>query len=135
MSAFTGVTPILNVKNLNAATDYYVNRLGFRKKWEWGEAATFGAVERGAAVLFLCQGAQGPPGVWLTVWVDDVDALHQEYLASGAIIREAPMNFPWENREMLVQDLDGHYLRMTGPATGPPDEGCYRTARSGPAGS
>ena len=31
------------------------------------------------------------------------------------------MNFRWETREMLVEDLDGHRFRMSGKVTGPVD--------------
>jgi hypothetical protein len=39
----------------------------------------------------------------------------------GAIIRQAPANFPWGLREMNVEDLDGHRLRLGSEATGPVD--------------
>jgi predicted enzyme related to lactoylglutathione lyase len=117
------------VKDFRASIDYYVNRLGFEKKWDWGEPPVFGCVARARAVIFLCQGGQGQPGTWMSIFLDDVDALHEEYKASGAIIVEPPMNFPWEHREMLVGDPDGHRLRMTGNPTGPPDEGHQNTAR------
>jgi len=71
--------------------------------------------------IFLCQGAQGGPGTWLSVFVHDVDALYEDYQRRGAIIRQAPTNFPWGIREMNVEDLDGHRLRMGSDATAPAD--------------
>lgn len=122
MNGFDGSIPILNVKNFAASMDYYVNKLGFEKKWDWGNPAAFGCVSRGKVSIFLCEGAQGRPGMWMSIFLHDVDALHEEYKKSGAIIREPPMNFPWEHREMLVEDLDGHRFRMSGEPTGPADE-------------
>jgi catechol 2,3-dioxygenase-like lactoylglutathione lyase family enzyme len=118
---FECVRPILNVRNVPASLDYYVQKLGFRVAWTWEEPATFAAVQRDGLELFLCQRGQGHPGTWLAIFVDDVDALHAEYLASGAIIRQAPTNFPWGTREMNVEDPDGHRIRMTGESTGQPD--------------
>src|SRR5260370_8737584 len=115
-------TPILNVKCFDASMDYYVNKLGFQKKWDWGEPPTFASVGRGKVEIFLCQGAQGQPGMWMSIFMKDVDALHQEYQQSGAIIREPPVNFPWSTREMLIEDLDGHRFRMSGKPTGPADK-------------
>jgi hypothetical protein len=122
MQVFHAVTPILNVKNFGASIDYYVNQLGFRKKWDWGNPPVFGCVARGNVNLFLCQGAQGQSGMWMSIFLEDVDALHEEYKNSSAIIRLAPTNMPWQTREMNVVDLDGHCMRMSSDATGPVDE-------------
>jgi uncharacterized glyoxalase superfamily protein PhnB len=122
MNEFENVVPILNVKNFAASMDYYVNMLGFRKKWDWGDPPTFGCVTRGKVNIFLCEGAQGQPGVWMSIFTEDVDALHEEYKTSGAIIRLEPTNMPWGTREMNVEDPDGHRLRMGSEATGPADE-------------
>jgi uncharacterized glyoxalase superfamily protein PhnB len=54
--------------------------------------------------------------------VADVDALHEEYKKSGAIIRQSPTNMPWGVREMNVQDPDGHRFRMGSHSTGPADQ-------------
>ncbi len=35
MNQFECVVPILNVKNFAESMDYYVNKLGFAKKWAW----------------------------------------------------------------------------------------------------
>jgi len=122
MDDFHGATPILNVKNLAASMDYYINKLGFQKKWDWGEPPTFGCVARGNVRIFLCEGAQGQAGMWMSIFLDNVDALHEEYKKTGAIIRQAPTNMPWGTREMNVQDLDGHRFRMSGESAGPVDE-------------
>ncbi len=122
MNEFEGVVPILNVKNFAASMEYYVNKLGFRKKWDWGNPPTFGCVTRGKVDIFLCEGAQGQRGVWMSIFTEDVDALHEEYKKSGAVIRLAPTNMPWGTREMNVEDLDGHRMRMGSDATGPADE-------------
>ena len=119
MNEFSGAVPILNVKDFAASMDYYVNKLGFKKEWDWGNPADFGCVGRGEAQIFLCEGGQGQPGMWMSIFLEDVDALHEEYKKSGAIILKEPKNYPWGSREMLVEDLDGHRLRMTGESKGP----------------
>ena len=122
MNDFECVVPILNVKSFAAAMDYYVNQLGFRKKWDWGDPPTFGCVTRGKVEIFFCEGAQGKPGMWMSIFTEDVDALYKEYQRSGAIIRQPPTKMPWSTREMNVEDLDGHHLRMGSDSTGPADE-------------
>jgi catechol 2,3-dioxygenase-like lactoylglutathione lyase family enzyme len=122
MNEFECVIPILNVKNFAASMDYYVNKLGFSKKWDWGSPPTFGCVTRGKIELFFCEGAQGQPGTWMSIFMDDVDALYDEYKSRGAIIRQPPTNMPWGVREMNVEDPDGHRFRMGSDSTGPVDE-------------
>lgn len=118
MSDFEEAVPILNVKDLGASMDYYVQKLGFEKKWDWGDPPDFGCVGRGKVEIFLCQGCQGQPGMWMSIFMDDVDALYKEYKKSGATILDPPTNYPWQTREMLVEDLDGHRFRMSGTPTG-----------------
>ena len=122
MNDFECVVPILNVKNFAVSMDYYVDKLGFRKKWDWGDPPNFGCVTRGNVEIFLCEGAQGQPGTWMSVFVDNVDALHEEYKTRGAVIRQPPTNMPWGTREMNVQDPDGHHFRMGSHSQGPAHE-------------
>lgn len=118
---FESAVPILNVKNVTASITYYVEKLGFHKEWDWGSPPAFACVFRDAVRIFLCQDAQGAPGTWISIFIQDVDALHEDYKKRGAMIRQAPANYPWGMREMNVEDLDGHRLRIGSEATGPDD--------------
>lgn len=120
-SNFHGITPILNVSNFGASMEYYVRKLGFSQKWAWGEPPSFGCVARDKVSIFLCEGAQGRPGTWIMIFVEDVDALHQDYEQRGANILQPPTNMPWETREMHVEDPDGHRLRFGSDSTAPAD--------------
>ena len=124
MSDFECATPILNVEDLHASMDYYVQKLGFEKQWDWGDPPDFGCVKRGKVEIFLCQGGQGQPGTWMSIFMDDVDALYEEYKKSGATIIDPPRDYPWQTREMLVEDLDGHRFRMSGEPIGDADQSC-----------
>jgi catechol 2,3-dioxygenase-like lactoylglutathione lyase family enzyme len=106
---FERAEPILSVRDLPASLRYYVDVLGFTNA-DWG-TDTFTAVTRDGAGLYLCQGAQGRPGTWAWIGVEDVGLLHHEYTASGATIRLSPHNYPWAY-EMQVEDPDGHVLRF-----------------------
>jgi ankyrin repeat protein len=110
---FERLVPVLKVGNLAAALDYYVSKLGFRKRFEWGSPATFASVSRNDVEIFLSQEERvGPTS--LSVFVQDVDALYDDYQASGALIRRPPFDFPWGVRGMDVEDVDGHHLRFSG---------------------
>ncbi len=109
---FDCVTPILNVSDMQQSLRYYRDVLGFSVAWEWGEPTGFACVKRGNVELFFCHQGQGVGSCWLSIFVADIDELHKEYLASGAIIRQPPTNFPWGVREMNIEDPDGHRLRI-----------------------
>jgi catechol 2,3-dioxygenase-like lactoylglutathione lyase family enzyme len=104
---FEGCTPVLAVRDLRASIDYYVRVLGFHLDFEEAIAS----VSRGRCALFLSEGDQGTPGAWVWLGVSDVDALHAELEAAGALIRQPPTNFSWAC-EMQVADLDGNVLRF-----------------------
>lgn len=106
---FEHATPILNVAEMSRSLRYYVDRLGFSNA-DWG-GDDFTCVTRDGASIYLSEGDQGQPGTWVWLGVEDVAALHEEYLENGATILHPPVNYPWA-REMKVTDPDGHVLRF-----------------------
>jgi predicted enzyme related to lactoylglutathione lyase len=106
---FEGSTPILNVANMAVSVRYYLDVLGFENA-AWG-SDDFTCVNRDRAGIYLCRGGQGQPGTWVWIGVENVEALHEAYKASGAKIRHPPQNYPWA-LEMKVDDPDGHVLRF-----------------------
>jgi hypothetical protein len=125
------VTPILNVSNIIASFEWF-EKWGWKKCWDWGTPPTFGSVGSGKCEIFLCQDGQGgrgkgsntqtfardgdqrhDKGVWMSVWVDDVDAVHQRCLQAGLDVTMAPEDMPWHVREMHVRHPDGHVFRVS----------------------
>jgi predicted enzyme related to lactoylglutathione lyase len=119
---FEQVTPILCVRDVRASLAYYMDKLGFTDCWSWDDPPTFGGARRDGFEIQFCKDGQGSPGTWMSVWVDDVDALHAELSERGADIRQPPTNFEWGVREMNVADPDGHRLRF-GMGTDQPADG------------
>jgi catechol 2,3-dioxygenase-like lactoylglutathione lyase family enzyme len=124
-----GLTPILNVSNIQQSFAWF-EKLGWQKGWDWGTPPTFGGVCSGKCEIFLCQGAQGgrgksnlattknsgemaDKGVWMSIWVDDVDAVHQHCLEQGLEVTFPPTDEPWGVREMHVRHPDGHVFRIS----------------------
>ncbi len=116
---FESLVPILYVSNFQTSMKYYTEKLGFRKVWEWGEPPTFGCVTRDGIEIFFCLGGQGRPGTWMSIFVNDVDALYDELCAKGAKIVMPPTDEPWGVREFHVEDPDGHTFRL---GQGKPDK-------------
>lgn len=123
------VTPILNVSNIGASFEWFA-KLGWEKAWDWGAPPTFGGVKSGRAEIFLCLDGQGgrgksdfpttsgereaaDKGVWLSVWVDDVDSIYKDCIAHGIEVTMPPTDQPWNVREMHVRHPDGHVFRVS----------------------
>lgn len=125
------LTPILNVSDFDQSFAWFEN-LGWKKLWDWGDPPTFGAVGSGDCEIFLCLNAQGgrgrgglpatfgtggsttaDRGVWMSVWIDDVDAIHKHCLARGIEVTFPPTDMPWGVRELHVRHPDGHVFRIS----------------------
>ena len=113
------LTPILNVSDWQGAANWF-EQVGFHRGFEWQDdpngPTTFGAVLWGDRVeIFLCQGAQGgrgANGVWMSLFVDDVDAVHQRCVQAGLDVFREPRDEPWGVREFHLRHPDGHVLRI-----------------------
>jgi Glyoxalase/Bleomycin resistance protein/Dioxygenase superfamily len=109
------VTPILNVTSLLDSFVWF-GKLGWTKRWEYGEPPDFGAVGVGGCEIFLCEGCQGAPGTWMTWWLltpAEVDAAHARALEHGLTVTLAPSDQPWNVRECHVRHPDGHVFRLS----------------------
>ena len=121
--------PILNVSDIQESFAWF-EKLGWKKGWDWGSPPTFGGVCSGECEIFLCQDGQGgrgkrpltrthgfddgeDQGVWMSIFVDDVDAVHQHCLQQGLEITWPPTDEPWGVREMHVRHPDGHVFRIS----------------------
>src|SRR4051794_23889799 len=129
--AIEHITPILNVSDL-AASFAWFEKWGWKKLWDWGTPPGFGAVGSGEHFeIFLCVNRQGgrgkgantatfgpdgdeqaDKGVWMSVFVDDVDAVHRECVAAGIEVVFPPTDMPWNVREMHLRHPDGHVFRV-----------------------
>jgi len=56
---------------------------------------------------------QADKGVWMSVWVDDVDEMNKRCVAAGLEITFPPTDMPWNVREMHLRHPDGHVFRVS----------------------
>ena len=52
-------------------------------------------------------------GVWMSIWVEDVDAVHERCLSEGLDVTFPPTDMEWNVREMHVRHPDGHVFRIS----------------------
>jgi catechol 2,3-dioxygenase-like lactoylglutathione lyase family enzyme len=125
------LNPILNVSNIQESFAWF-EKLGWKKGWDWGDPPDFGGIRSGECEIFLCENAQGgrgrgsarrtfgpdgdecgDKGVWMSIWVDDVEAVYQHCMSQGLDVTWPPTDMPWNVREMHVRHPDGHVLRIS----------------------
>ena len=123
------LTPILNVSDIQQSFAWF-EKLGWKKGWDWGSPPTFGGVCSGECEIFLCQDGQGgrgkstlattrgfsdgaDEGVWMSIWVDDVDSIYKDCLEKGIEVTWPPTDEPWNVREMHIRHPDGHVFRIS----------------------
>jgi uncharacterized glyoxalase superfamily protein PhnB len=125
-----GITPVLNVSDMAESLAWF-EKWGWLKKWDWGTPPTFAAVGCDKTQIFLCLNCQGgrgkgmntttfqvdgdeagDKGVWMCVFVDDVEKVHQQCVAAGLEITLSPTDVPWGMREMHLRHPDGHVFRV-----------------------
>ena len=122
-----GVAPILLVRDVVRAHEYYADKLGFRAPRMWGDPPTFCIAQRDGIEVMLNQvqsddtfepnsAFEGRFSAYF--WVRDADALHAEFAAKGADIVCEPEDQVYGIREFQVRDADGHLLAFGHDTTG-----------------
>lgn len=128
------VNPILNVSDI-AATISWFAKLGWTVGFEWQDDPNspvgFASVTSGDHEIFLCQDGQGgrgkgsntatfaphgdetsDKGVWMSIFVDDLDTVHDRCVNASLEITHPPTQERWGVREMHVRHPDGHVFRI-----------------------
>ena len=113
-----GSAPVLLVRNVVNAANYYRDAMGFSYGKLWGEPPSFVILNRDGMYVMLKQVVDDKlivphwtisEKLWnIYFWVSDVDGLYSELVRRGAKIDYEPCNQPYGCREFGTQDLDGY---------------------------
>ena len=116
------VAPYFIVDDVVATANWYRDRLGFEYERFWNDPPSFCMVRRNGLTIMLAQleqtGVMRPNrtvdpdgGAWdAYVWVEDADALHAEFSASGVSIARAPCDQVYGCRDFEIDDCNGYRL-------------------------
>ncbi|MEM9295554.1 MAG: VOC family protein [Planctomycetota bacterium] len=113
--------PVLMCKDVQAAVDFWRDKVGFGNIRTFFDPPSFAILERDGLSIMLAL-LDDPEALrtykphWklrdMTAqcyfWVSDADALHAELKARGAPIDFGPCDQPWNCREFGIQDLEQH---------------------------
>ena len=102
--------------DLEPALGLYRDALGFTEKYRADAVAVLGAGPDDLELLLH----QRPPtpgqaGVAISYLVDDVDAVTAAAEKAGATVIDAPADQPWQERQAVLTDLDGHVFCLVTP--------------------
>ena len=125
------IAPVLGVRNVQGAVDYYTGMLGFEcpggvfEGVAPGEGGVYAVVRRGEIEIHLQirrrpLSAPGREGIETDtyVFVSGVDALFEEFQAKGVVIHRAPENSAYGLRDFAIEDPEGHRLVFGEPIGG-----------------
>jgi catechol 2,3-dioxygenase-like lactoylglutathione lyase family enzyme len=104
------IHPVLSVRDVVAAVDFYVTRLGFSQGFIDGDPPGFAGVNLGDVQLFLRRGTPRPEGCAVFFVVEDADALYEFQRGNGVEVAEPPDDRHYGLRDYAIRDLEGHHL-------------------------
>jgi len=124
----TSVAAHLYVRDLEASTAFFTEKLGFSIDFVYGEPAFYGQVSRDKAVLALrhmdesffqqdIRQKEGLLSASITLAsADETRALFQAYQVAGVDFGQPLRTEPWQALTFVVKDLDGNLILFAGPA-------------------
>jgi uncharacterized glyoxalase superfamily protein PhnB len=112
----TSAIPVIAVSDSARALDYYCRVLGFEKMFAYPPGATqaepryLGVARDGVWLHLQSYKAERAGMTDAFIWVEDVDRLHDEVCARGAVVLLPPTDQTWGTREAGIRDPDGNVL-------------------------
>ena len=116
------IHPTLQVADILAAVDFYVQKLGFCQSFIWGDPPSFAGLMLGNVQIFLQKGTPDPRGCGISFMIGDADELYAFHRASGVEIDCPIGDREYGIRDYSVKDLHGyrlsfgHRISMRAPA-------------------
>lgn len=111
---------VIAVRDLARSADFYRDMLGFEVHdmgdpgWRWFQRDAC-AILAGECVDAMPAADLGDHSYFAYVQTDDVDGLHDEYLARGVERIKPLRDEPWGMREFGIRTIDGHRMMFGKP--------------------
>ena len=113
------VVPVLVYEDVRVAVDWLTRVFGFIERVQIGEHRAQLGVGDGAVIVADATRGRRPPATdagtthSVMVRVEDVDAVHRAVLAAGESNTGEPTDQPFGERQLIVEDLGGHWWTFT----------------------
>jgi len=109
----TGAATVFTVSDIGKSIEHYRDKLGFTVTFQYGQPTFYACLCRDEVSLHLLDARETkrlPGQGGLCVFVQDVDAVHAELVARGAIVIKPPQDYDYGMRDFDVVDLDGNHM-------------------------
>lgn len=115
MARIAQVVPVLFVDDLGAAIAYYTHKLGFHVTFT--SSYDYVGLVRDGIELHIGKGPRHLPGRSADLYfiVDDIEALREEFVASGVIHEEPLVEQSYGACELHITDPFGYHLGFSQP--------------------
>ncbi len=111
---FSHCANILPVKDIVRSIEFYKDKLGFEVNFTWNDPVEYAVLKRGDVGIHLSQregcSDEQPTRSAIYIFVYDVDAVYEEFLARKIELPSPPVDQVYRMREFEVRDPDGHML-------------------------
>jgi uncharacterized glyoxalase superfamily protein PhnB len=117
--SLSAAVPILFVRDLPRALQYYQSTLGFEVGWTFGNPPELASVCRDQVEFNLSQARENEFQISrVYVYVGDVDAYYNLIVAAGARATYPLEDRPYGMRDCRIEDLDGNQISFGAPVKG-----------------
>jgi len=109
----TGAATVLTVRDIAASVAHYRDVLGFDVTFQYGDPTFYACLCRDEVDIHLLAAHQTrrlPGNGAICVFVEDVDALHAELAARGAMVVKPPQDYDYGMRDFDILDPDGNQI-------------------------
>jgi uncharacterized glyoxalase superfamily protein PhnB len=117
--SLSAVVPILCVRDLQRALQYYRSTLGFDVGWTFGNPPELASICRDQVEFNLSEVRENEFQLTrIYVYVDDVDAYYNLIVAAGARATYPLEDRPYGMRDCRIEDPDGNQISFGAPVRG-----------------
>jgi uncharacterized glyoxalase superfamily protein PhnB len=110
---------IINVEDVEKTLLWYQDQLGLQVEFAWGEPVMHGGIVAGATSFHFSQcEPTGPTTAYMTIYVNDLDAMYKDISSRDVEIVSKPEVMPWGMRAFMVNDCNGSLVMFADPSTG-----------------
>jgi len=107
-TTFCELNPVIPVRDMNKALEFYEEKLGFRKVFDdSGSPPGYAGVKRGGLCLHLQTMApdENPTMPLIRIRVERIEPLYEEYLDKG-VVRAKLEPKPWGSKDFGLYDIN-----------------------------
>ena len=116
--------PVLRVGRVDEAEAYYCGQLGFAKRFLYkpdpdrDDPGYLGVEWDGAWLHLSSHPGDSVPGASVHLVVEEIDALHEEFVGRSVTVALPPTDQSWNVREIHLDDPFGNWLVFGEPMDG-----------------